>query len=198
MTEHASPTVDRKKMLPVLQAPPPEGKRSPDDGWIFADPYPMSEAGRAAMHTVISAVLPPPPAPQPEGIVEHVEDCMRRYMMYMHSITALGFYLSIRFLVWAPVFFSKHRTRMTNLSREDAAAFLDQMAHSPVMLFRTAVVGVRGLALSTYFDQDEVHEALDYAPIPFINERIARRRELLGAPMPAGDTPTEATAVAAE
>ena len=37
----------------------------------------------------------------------------------------------------------------------------------------------KAVILSTYYDQDEVHAALDYAPRSFIRERVAHRDNLL-------------------
>jgi hypothetical protein len=34
--------------------------------------------------------------------------------------------------------------------------------------------------MSAYFDQDEVHRALHYAPVPFIKARVSLRQRLLG------------------
>ncbi|MNC92104.1 hypothetical protein D3C83_84730 [compost metagenome] len=56
------------------------------------------------------------------------------------------------------------------------------MVHGRYAFLRTLVVAVRGLVLSAYFDQDEAHKALGYAPIPFIRERIQRRQLLLLKP----------------
>jgi len=42
------------------------------------------------------------------------------------------------------------------------------------------MVGPLGLFMSTYFDQDYAHEAIGYDPVPFVQERIDRRRRLLG------------------
>jgi hypothetical protein len=53
---------------------------------------------------------------------------------------------------------------------------------------RTLVFVVRGLILSVYFDQSEVHRALGYDPEAFMNGRIALRRRLLqGQTASAGD-----------
>jgi hypothetical protein len=47
--------------------------------------------------------------------------------------------------------------------------------------------GVKGIILNAYFDQQEVHRELNYAPAPFMVERIKLRQRML-----AGEQPTAA------
>jgi hypothetical protein len=47
-------------------------------------------------------------------------------------------------------------------------------------VLRTLVLAVRGVILSAYFDQNEVHRAIGYSPLPFLTRRMALRRRLLG------------------
>jgi hypothetical protein len=53
------------------------------------------------------------------------------------------------------------------------------MSRSRSALIRTMIVGIRGITLSTFYDQDETHRAMGYVPLPFLSERIALRRRLL-------------------
>jgi hypothetical protein len=52
---------------------------------------------------------------------------------------------------------------------------------SRVLFIRISMLGPKGVLLSGYFDQDEVHEALDYEPLGFFRDRIALRKERLAS-----------------
>jgi len=153
--------------------------RHPADGWIAADPHPMRPAVRHALHAVIRAIVPPAPAPQPADIVERVELYVRRFMSYMHPLAAFGLMLAFVFMDWAPRLLLRSRHRLQGLGRSEGARVLEALVQSRLAVFRSAVIAARGAILSAYFDQPEVHDALGYAPVPFMRERIARRGQLL-------------------
>jgi hypothetical protein len=152
--------------------------RHPADGWVMADPHPMGPWVRRAFHAVIRAVVPPLPAPQPPELVERIELYVRRFMSYMHPLAALGLMIGFVLLDWAPRLLFRSWHRLQGLGRSEAARMLDALLSSRIQLLRTVVVAVRGAILSAYFDQDEVHRALGYSPVPFMRERILRRRQL--------------------
>jgi hypothetical protein len=61
---------------------------------------------------------------------------------------------------------------------------------------RSLLIGIRSMIVGAYFDQVEVHRALDYAPVPFLRGRIRERKRLLeerasperaGEPRPSGE-----------
>lgn len=154
--------------------------RHPQDGWKSADPYPMGSWAREAFRAIIRAVCPPPPAPQLPDVVDRIELQVRRLMRYMHPLAARALWVAIFILDWAPrfAFFSRHR--LQGLTAEEGSLFLARLGSSRVHLLRTLLTGMRGAILSAYFDQDEVHRALGYAPLPFISERRELRAQLLG------------------
>jgi hypothetical protein len=153
--------------------------RHPGDGWIAADPHPMAAVVRRALHAVIRAVVPPPPAPQPADLVERVELYVRRFMSYMHPLAAFGLMFAFVLMDWAPRLLLRSHRRLQGLERSEGARILEQLVHSRLEALRSAVLAARGIILSAYFDQQEVHEALGYAPVPFMRERVARRARLL-------------------
>ena len=154
--------------------------RHPHDGWKSADPYPMGSWAREAFRAIIRAVCPPPPAPQLPDVVDRIEMHVRRLMRYMHPLAARALWLAIFILDWAPrlAFFSRHR--LQGLTAEEGGMFLAKLGASRLHLLRTLLTGIRGAILSAYFDQDEVHRALGYAPLPFIEGRRELRAQLLG------------------
>ena len=159
--------------------------RHPDDGWQSADPYPMGRRVRRSLDAIVRAVCPPAPAPATPELLERVQLYVLSFMRYMHPLSARGLWLAILFLDWSPRFLFESRHRLHRLDRERAAGVLTRLQHSRLALLRTLLVAVRGLILSGYFDQDEVHQALDYSPIPFIRERQELRLRLLHpAPAP--------------
>ena len=174
-----------KRRSLILQRDPRPLARHPDDGWLLADPYPMSESVRRALRAVIHAICPPPPAPQSPELFDNIELYVRRFMRYMHPLAARGLWLTFLLLDFLPLLLLKGR-RLQKLGREPAARFLTWLSHSKLGLVRLLCTGVRGAILSGYFDQDEVHKVLGYTPVPFISGRTAlRQKQLLLAANPA-------------
>lgn len=196
-SKHESLPAPRRK-LPMADAAPSLA-RHPDDGWTYADPYPMSARYLRLFHAVIILICPPPPAPISETMVTKIERHVRGFMMYMHPLTARGLWLSFILLDWSPRLLFISRKRLTQLDRPQADQVLARITTSRLMLVRLLVVGIRGSILSAYFDQDEVHAVLTYKPIPFMKERIDLRHELLAAGSSDGATSSSgAAALAAE
>ncbi|HMJ10635.1 MAG TPA: hypothetical protein VK524_04465 [Polyangiaceae bacterium] len=153
--------------------------RHPQDGWKNADPYPMGSWARGAFRALILAVCPPSPAPHLPDVVDRIELHVRRLMRYMHPLAARALWIAIFILDWAPrfAFFSRHR--LQGLTAEEGSLFLSRLGATRLHLLRTLLTGIRGAILSAYFDQDEVHRALGYAPLPFISERRELRAQLI-------------------
>ena len=173
-----------RRRLPMLGKPENEGSerelaRHPEDGWHPADPYRMSERVRRRFRALIAVMLPPPPAPQIPDIVDRVELYVRSFMAHMHPIAARGMWLAIVLLDWAPRLLFRSFRRLHELDRERASRLLAGMVSGGSSLLRTPVISVRALVLSAYFDQDEVHQAMRYAPVPFIKDRVKLRQKLL-------------------
>jgi len=58
------------------------------------------------------------------------------------------------------------------------------MARDAVLRASVIYGGATMLVLSVYFDQEEVHRALKYAPVPFMRDRIRVRASLVGPAVP--------------
>lgn len=153
--------------------------RHPDDGWIFADPFPMGSPARRAFRGLIRAICPPAPAPQLPDLEDRIELQVRRHMRYMPRVVALGLRYSFRLVDNLPRFFFWTRRRLHRLSADEARSLVGRLASSRFSPLRELISAVRGIVLSTYFDQDEVHAALNYAPREFVRGRIALRQRLL-------------------
>lgn len=159
--------------------------RHPDDGWKLAEPYPLGAAKRRSLRALIVTLCPAAPAPCSPELFDRVELHVRHFLRYMHPLAAFGFGLCLLLLDWAPRFLFVSVKRLHALSRARASRLLSDMVSGRFAFLRTLVVAVRGLVLSAYFDQDEVHQAIGYAPLPFLRERVERRRLLLLGPEPA-------------
>jgi hypothetical protein len=178
------------RRLPLLAVPadaaePPRGLQRPP----LAEPYPLSRAARRVLAALVRALCPARPF-SPE-IAARVEAASLRMMRYMHPAAARGLAIALRLLEWAPLLLLQSLRRLSRLDRDAASRAIERLARSRLALVRTLIVGVRGLVLSAYFDQDEVHRAIGYAPLPFLSERIALRRRLLAEANP---PPAEALA----
>lgn len=160
--------------------------RHPNDGWVLADPYPMSGPTRRALRGLIRVLCPPAPGPTLPDLEDRIEIHVRRMLQYMVPIVALGFVLGLYLLDFAPLWRFRAASRIQKLEREQAESVLTEMGESRSPFIRMLILGVRGLVLSTFYDQDEAHAAMDFHPIPFIENRIELRERIL-----AGGAPTE-------
>ncbi|HIA05046.1 MAG TPA: hypothetical protein EYN06_06140 [Myxococcales bacterium] len=152
-------------------------ERHPNDGWVMADPYPLNKNSVRALHGVIRAICPlEPNLPDLEG---RMETHVRRSMRYMHPILALGLLIAIRLLDWAPFWRFKGITRLHKMDRLDASELLASLAHSRLTVLRTLLMGVRAIVNTGFYDQDEIHEHLDYHPQEWMRNRIELRDRLL-------------------
>lgn len=167
-----------KPRLPVISGELAE--RHPQDGWIFADPVALSPASERALHGLVLALLPPPPAPRPEGMEARIEQHVRRMLAYLTPALRVGFVLLTHVLDWSPLWRFASFKPVHSLPPEKASAILAGVATSRLLPIRLMMLAPKALILSTYYDQDEVHRVLDYAPQAFMQERILYRETLLG------------------
>jgi hypothetical protein len=185
MSNHESEAFEdshvRRMRLPVRVARAPLS-RHPDDGWQLAEPYVLGPTALRALRGLIITLCPSAPAPCSPELFERVELHVRQHMRYMHPLAAWGFCLCLGLLDWAPRLLLVSARRLHALGRQRASRLLSEMVGGRFAFLRTLVVAVRGLVLSAYFDQDEVHAAIGYAPLPFLRERVERRKALLAAP----------------
>jgi hypothetical protein len=154
-------------------------ERHPNDGWTLAEPLPMSAASEQALEGVVRALLPPRPAPRTLELDRRVTTHVRRMLRYMLPPLALGFVLLIRILDLAPLWRFEKLSRLSKLEPAEGSKILQGIATSRFMLLRLMMLGPKAVVLSTYFDQDECHQVLDYEPKGFLRERIQRREVLL-------------------
>jgi hypothetical protein len=166
-------------MLPLVTI-----KRHPDDGWVLADPYPMARSTRRALRGLIRALCPPPPGPQLPDLEDRVEIHVRRMLQYMVPIVAFGFSVAVHLVDWAPIWRGRATRRVQHLPRECAEQVLIELGESRSSVVRTMILGIRGLVLSTFYDQDEVHRAMGWEPLPFLTARVDVRRRMLAGEAP--------------
>jgi hypothetical protein len=170
-------TMDLIQVQPKPHAP--FAGRHPSEGWVMAQPQPMPAFIRRALRGIVRAVCPPEPAPQLVDLEDRIEDHLRRFIRYMPGHVRVGFCVAILLIDWAPLWRFTGLRRLQHLGRARAAALLAELSVSRSAFLRTTLLGVRGSILSTYYDQDEVHLALGYAPAAFIAGRIDLRTRLL-------------------
>lgn len=157
----------------------PSLERHPDDGWTKADPFPMGSPARNALRGLARVLCPPAPAPQLPDLEDRIENETRTLMRYMPLPVAWMLRIVFRLLDQAPRLLFMSRRRLHRLDTESARRVIHRLASSSIGPVRELVGAARSVVLSIYFDQDEVHEALGYAPIPFMRDRIRLRQRLL-------------------
>ena len=100
----------------------------------------------------------------------------------MTPIVAFGFVLAVHLIDWAPIWRLRDTRRIQTLRGARAEELLMEMSASRLTLVRTMLLGIRGITLSTFYDQDETHRAMGFHPLPFVSDKIELRRRLLAAP----------------
>jgi hypothetical protein len=110
-------------------------------------------------------------------------------LQYMVPVVALGFVVALFIVDFSPIWRLRAFSRVQKMDHGRAEQMLHEMGESGSPLIRMLILGVRGLVLSTFFDQDEIHAAMKWKPLPFFDERVAlRQRLLLGEPARAEDS----------
>lgn len=122
-----------------------------------------------------------PESPRTETTLDDVTRHALVSLRYMPRSSARIFLLSMRVLNWSPLWRLRGLRPLTALPTAVARRHLRAATQSRWLPVRLLMYGPLGLFMSSYFDQDYVHRELDYAPVPFVAERIeARRRWIEG------------------
>ncbi|MFO0677123.1 MAG: hypothetical protein U0169_11345 [Polyangiaceae bacterium] len=159
-------------------------RRHPDDGFVLADPVPMGEGTVSALAAITRALCPPAPAPVLPDLEERIVRQVRVMLAYMEPPVALGFRVAVHVLDWSPVWRFRALARLRDMEPDVASRFVDSLGEKPGRVMRLLLLGVKGIVLSAYFDQDEVHRALGYDPVPYMESRVALRRRLISGASP--------------
>ena len=157
-------------LLPVLE-------RHPDDAWTLAIPMRVSMRVQRVLHTLADAILPD--SPRTETTLHEVTRHALISLRYMPRSSAIAFLLGMVALNWSPLWRLRGVRPLTSLPTQVVRDHLRTATQSPWLAIRMLMYGPRGLFMSCYFDQDYVHQALGYAPQPFVAERIRLRRAWL-------------------
>jgi hypothetical protein len=177
----ATPPRPDQVPVPTIHQAPPEvlAGRTPDDGWQLADPQPMGPVTRRALRAVVDALCPRPPAPWSEAMAERIEHGVRVFLRYLPPVLGHGFGPMVVLLDWSPLWRLRSVRPLHQHDRPWAAAHLQLLSTSRFKPIRLMIMAARAAVLSVYYDQDEVHEALDYDPMPFLQGRADLRRRLM-------------------
>jgi hypothetical protein len=160
----------------------PSLDRHPGDGWTMAAPFPMGASTRQAFRALIR-LLCPPDIDVP-GLEDRIEEHVRRMMAYMPRPAAWGLRFAFDLLDWMPRLLLRSTRRLRGMDPARARALLERLSTTRFAPLQTLMYAVKGLILSAFFDQDEAHRAIGYAPLPFLRERIALRERLLAGAGP--------------
>ena len=152
-------------------------KRHPDDGWVFADPYPLSADLVSAFHGLIRALIPA--APVVPDVEVRIEQQVRRMMPYMQPLIAFGFTVVLRTLDLAPLWRGRALKRLRDMAPADASALLEELEKSRLGPISDMVVAVRAAVLAPYYDLDELAAHVGYRAVPFMRDRVALRQRLV-------------------
>lgn len=120
-----------------------------------------------------------PDRPRTESTLETVTEHALVCLQYMPRSSALVFLVGMRVLNWLPLLRLRGMRPLTALGRDAARRHLIAATKSRWLPVRLLMYGPLGLFMSSYFDQHYVHQALDYSPQPFVEERIQLRRKWL-------------------
>ena len=149
--------------------------RHPDDAWTLADPRSVTQSTARVIDCLVDAIVPSEPrAPDTTAMIARH---LRVMLQYMPRATAMGFVATLHLLNWSPLWRGRALRPMTSMTRERVRAMLGEVTQSRRLPIRLLLLGPQGLILSTYFDQDVAHQALDYDPQPFFESRIELRKK---------------------
>jgi hypothetical protein len=165
--------------------PSPVLQRHPDDAWTLAAPMKVGARTRRVLLGLADAILPP--SPRTETTLEDVTEQALICLQYMPWSTGALFVAGMRLLNWSPLWRLRGFRPLTALPTVAARRHLAGVAHSRWLPVRLLMLGPLGLFMSSYFDQDYVHRELDYAPTPFVAERIELRRKWVEGQEPGAD-----------
>jgi hypothetical protein len=145
----------------------------------------VSPGTRRVLHTLADAILPPSPRTETtlQDVARHALVCLR----YMPRSSAVIFLLGMRLLNWSPLWRLRGVRPLTALPVDAARRHLVGATTSRWLPVRLLMYGPLGLFMSSYFDQDYVHRELDYAPAPFVAERIELRQKWIEGQEPGAD-----------
>lgn len=165
--------------------PSPVLQRHPDDSWTLAVPRKVSPRTERVLLALADAIIPTSPrtATTLTDVTRHALVCLQ----YMPESSARLFLVGMRLLNWAPLWRLRGLRPLTKLSREQAHHHLVAVTRSRWLPVRLSMYGPLGLFMSTYFDQDYAHRAIDYDPVPFVESRIELRRRWLTGAEPGAD-----------
>jgi hypothetical protein len=176
MSESAAPAQATKPAFPIAgRAPVP----TTTDRFVRAQPDKLSPGSARAFRALARAICPVESVPGFPDAIERVEAYVLGQLPYMNPVIRWALGPLCRLVDWSPVWRLRGVRPLRSLSREKATAELDGMVHSPFALVRNAFYPVKALILAGYYDQPEVHTAMNYEPLPFIRERIAFRDRLM-------------------
>lgn len=178
------PTIDAS--TPWLDARPASLRRHPDDGWQLADPWPLSSYSRACIAGVVRAMLPhgEPGAPLDADVHLEVERGVAVTMRYMQPPMAWGLLLLFWLFDAAPLWSLRGLRRLSSMAAEEASSLLARLAQGRISALHAMSTALRAAVLTSYYDRPDVHRHLDYAPEPFMAERIRLRTRLLAGAEP--------------
>ncbi len=150
--------------------------RHPRDGWVFAEPFPMTRGQVRKFHGLIRAMCPT--EPHVPDLEARIEDQVRRMMRYMQPFIAVGFMAALEVLDAAPLFMGKWK-RLQHLPQAEASEVIGRLADAPIGPLSDLVVAARAATIAPFYDLDEVIEHVGFRPVPFMRERVALRQRLV-------------------
>lgn len=171
----------KRRALELIEEMKRPGKalRHPDDGYPIAPPYPVGPATEHAIRSVMRILLPESDAPRSPELDDRVYRQMLVSLQYMSASTAKGILSVFHLLEWIPITRFGRPSRLSKLSREEGSAIFRAIESSPLLPVRLLLLAPKALIFSSYFDQPEVHEALNYHPRKFTLDRIALRERIV-------------------
>lgn len=140
---------------------------------------------RRILLTLAHSIIPT--SPRTPDTLEEVTHHALVSLRYMPRSSARMFLWGMRLLNWAPLWRLRGLRPLTALPADVVHRHLLALTQSRWLPARLLMYGPVGLFMSSYFDQDYVHREIDYAPRPFVADRIELRRRWIEGREPGSD-----------
>ncbi len=107
-----------------------------------------------------------------------LRDC-GRIVFEMPPMFKMGFKIILRLFNILPFAFGFGFKKFISLDADSQIKYVDSWAQSKREIFRETTKAFKGLIMVVCFSNKKIYQMLDYDPVPYIQDRVKHREELM-------------------